>query len=247
MDQSAVDSWLADFVQALREQFADRLIYVGHHGSWARGEATPNSDIDTTVVLERVEPSDLALYRDIVERMPDSASVASGILLSVAELQEWHRGELVQFFYGRKVLYGSIDAIVTKPGNQDLLADIRIKASSNLTAARHYLLYPHDRSAAVHRLVYPFKYCFYALQAWTMLQEGRYIERKEELLDSLADPIDREVVEVARDWHRTAQDRTERPLRYIELLERWSSRMLVRLASVESAQHEGVRRSRGPD
>ena len=229
LDQAAVDRWIEGFVRALREAFGERLVYVGQHGSWARGEGRPDSDIDTTVVLDEVGPDELARLRQIIDRMPDARAVASGILLSVEELRHWNPGELVQFFYGREVLHGSVGGIVGPPAAHDLIEDIRRKASDNLIAARHYMLYPHDRSRAVHRLVYPFKFCFFALQAWVLAREGRFVGRKEDLLAALTDPLDRAVVEVARDWHECEQDRTDRPLHYIELLERWSSSMLRRL------------------
>ena len=230
LDQEAVDRWLEDFVQALRAQFDERLVYVNHHGSWARGEGTPKSDIDTIVVLDQVEPEDLSRYREIVEQMP--GRLGSGGLLSVAEAQQaGPPGEWLQLFYGGRALHGSLDGIRKPPSNGEIIDDIRIKASSNLHVARHYLLYPHDPKEVVHRLAMPFKCCFFALQAWMFVQEGEFIGRKEDLLKALSDPLDREVVEVARGWHTSEQDRTERPLYYIQLLERWSSHMLGRLAA----------------
>jgi hypothetical protein len=132
------------------------------------------------------------------------------------------------------VLHGSVDGIVRPPTAHELIEDIRRKAFDNLLAARHYLIYPHDRSRAVHKLMYPFKFCFFALQAWLLVQEGEFIGRKGDLLKRLSDPLDREMVEVVRDWHKSEQDRTERPLHYIELLGRWSSHMLAQLPSRSS-------------
>ncbi len=231
LDREAVDRWLEKFVHALRAQFGERLVYVGQHGSWARGEGRPDSDIDTAVVLDRVDPADLVCCREIIEQMPDAQKVASGVLISVDELRRWNPGEQVQFFYGREVLHGSVDGIARPPTAHELIEDIRTKACDNLIAARHYMIYPHDRSQAVHRLMYPFKHCFFALQAWMLVQEGKFIGRKEDLLKVLSDPLDRDVVEVVRDWHKSEQDRTERPLHYIQLLERWSSHMLAELRS----------------
>ena len=235
LDQEAVHRWLAEFVRALQEWFGERLVYVNHHGSWARGEGTPNSDIDTTVVLDRVDPPDLDRYREIIEEMPEAEKLASGVLVSVAELQRGGpHGESLQLFWGRRVLHGSVDGIRTPPTVDEIVEDIRIKASSNLHVARHYLLYPHDPGEVVHRLAYPFKCCFFALQAWMLVQRGEFIGRKDDLLKVLCNLLDRKVVEVARDWHNSEQDRTERTLHYIGLLERWSSHMLDRLPSAAS-------------
>lgn len=234
LDEPLVRRWLQRFLKALRDQFGERLVYVGHHGSWARGEGREGSDIDVTVVLDRVDAADLVCCREIIERMPHAQTVASGILVCVNELRHWNPGELVQFFYGREVLHGSVDGIARPPTAHELIEDIRRKACDNLIAARHYMVYPHDRSRAVHRLMYPFKFCFFALQAWILVEEGEFIGRKEDLLRAFSNPLDREVVRVVRDWHKSEQDRTDRPLHYMKLLERWSSHMLQRLPPARS-------------
>ena len=231
MDQHQVDAWLAGFLAKLKERFGDRLIWVGLHGSWGRQEARPESDIDCMVVIDRIEDSDLYAFRDIVSSMPDAQTVGSGLLLSTAELREAPRFYLVQFFYGRRVLYGSLQGIVTPPGPEELITDIRLKASDNLHAARHYLLYPHDLPKVVHKLKYPFKNCFYALQSWLLLTQGKYVPAKNEILECLDNPDDREAVRVARDWYKLTNDLTVHAQYYIELLERWSRGMIAKLES----------------
>lgn len=51
-NQKEVDKWFSNFLKKLLNTFGERLKFVGHHGSWARGEAKPGSDIDTIVVIE---------------------------------------------------------------------------------------------------------------------------------------------------------------------------------------------------
>jgi len=236
LDQKAVDLWLGRFLTKLKNTFGNRLVYVGCHGSWARGEAEPTSDIDATVVLDQIGPSDMARFGDVVAEMPEAERVGSGVFISVPELQAWPRWELLQFHYGCKPLHGSIKSIVPKPNSEDLIMDIRVKTSYNLFAARHYLLYPHNLSKVVHRLNYPFKHSFYALQSWVLLRDGKFIARKDELLDILADNDDREVVRVARDWRGSEKDREARPSYYIRLLERQSENMLSRIQAQEIKQ-----------
>ena len=178
IDQTAVDQWLTNFLERLHETFSKRLVFIGQHGSWARGEARPGSDIDTIVILDHIEPQDLNVYREVIEAMPDARGLASGFLASLSELQVWPCSELVQCFYGCKVLYGMLDGFVEKPTDTDFIEDIRSKASANLHHARHYLLYPHELSEVVHKLYYPFKNCFYALQSWMVICDGKFVARK---------------------------------------------------------------------
>ncbi len=233
IDQIEVDKWLDDFLKRLRESFGDRLIFVGHHGSWARGESKPESDIDTQVILDRIESHDLDIYRDIISSISNKRNQASGLLLSVPELHVWLRSDLIQFFYGCKVIYGTLEGIIEKITPVDLVDSIKVIASMNSQHARHYLLYPHDLSKAVHNLKYPFKNCFYALQAWILVKENKYEPRKNDILKSLKEADDKEVVLVARDWKELEEDRTKRPLHYINLLERWSRNMLLRVQANE--------------
>ncbi len=142
---------------------------------------------------------------------------------------------IVQLFYGCKILYGALDGIIEKPTSIDLIDSIKAFASANLHHARHYLLYPHGLSKVVHNLKYPFKNCFYALQYWILLNENRYIARKTDLLEVLKDVEDREAVLVARDWLELEEDRTKRPLYYINLLEKWSRSMLLKIQAYESS------------
>lgn len=157
LNQAGVEQWLARLVQRLRSTFGERLVFVGHHGSWARGEPRPGSDIDIAVVVDRIESQDLATFRNIVGAMPEAGTLASGVFL------------------------------------------------------------------------YPFKESFYALQSWVLLRDGRFILTKDELINCLSGADDREVVRIARSWRELEQDREQRPLYYIELLERWSRDILLRL------------------
>ncbi len=229
MNQIQVDDWLSIFVKKLQKIFKSRLIFVGHTGSWARGEAKQESDIDTVVVLDYIDAEDLKEFRNIIKRMPDAGTYASGVLLSISELKALPRYDLMQFFYGCKILYGTVTGIIKRPSRKDMLDWIRVIAAENLHSARHYFLYPHNLRKVVHNLKYPFKNCFYALQTWILVENNKYIARKNDILKFLKDPDDKKVVIVAMDWKELENDRTKRPLYYIKLLERWSRRMLLRL------------------
>ena len=237
-DQQTVDLWVDEFVRRLRTQFGSRLMYVDLHGSWARGEGRPDSDIDMTVVLDHIEDEDLKAYADLVHSMPEARPLASGFLASAKELRAWPRYDRALSRHGRKVLHGSLDGAWAKPTDEDLLGDVRIKAAVNLHVARHYMLYPHDRTAVVHLLRYPFKECFFAMQSWTLLTTGTYYPRKIDLIAVLTDPDDRDLVRVAKDGQDLSEDRTQRPMYYISLLERWCRTMLGRIAAHEGKGRE---------
>lgn len=241
IDQAEVDRWLADFVKRLCRSFGERLIFVGHQGSWARGEPRHGSDIDVAVIIDHIDSQDLTAFRNMVGEMPNAKPLASGVFLSISELKASRRSELVQFFYGCKILYGTLNGIIGMPESADLREHIQVTASASLFHARHYILYPHDWGKVVHKLYYPFKECFYALQSWILLREGKFIPTKDELFEQLSEADDKEVIRIAKNWQELEQDREKQPLYYIELLERWSRNMLSRLQNCES---NGERKTR---
>ncbi len=230
LTQSAVDLWLDRFLGNLREMFGSRLVFVAHHGSWAKGEARPDSDIDAFVVLDRIDQADLEKYRTLICSATEDGTPVSTFVGSVAEVKAWPRHDLVHFWFDRKILHGRLDGLVEKPEDQDIIEDIRVKAAMNLHSARHYLLHPHDLAAVIKRPPYPFKECCYALQSWLLLTTGKFISTKSALHAALTDPLDKEIVRVTRDWHEITEDRLNRPLYYFQLLERWCRSMLIRIA-----------------
>ncbi len=70
LNQGVVAQWLDEFLARLKSTFGDRLVFVGLHGSWARGEGRVESDIDITTVLDQVDPKDLCAFRKIIVSMP---------------------------------------------------------------------------------------------------------------------------------------------------------------------------------
>ena len=62
-----LDKYLADLILNCRMAFGERLLYMGLQGSWLRGEAHENSDIDVMVILDRFSVRDMDTYRSILK------------------------------------------------------------------------------------------------------------------------------------------------------------------------------------
>ena len=65
-----ISSWLAQMQARILQTFGERVAFIGLQGSFARGEAGPDSDIDLVVILDAVVLEDLARYRALLEEMP---------------------------------------------------------------------------------------------------------------------------------------------------------------------------------
>ncbi|NLI97957.1 nucleotidyltransferase domain-containing protein [bacterium] len=238
LNQSQVDAWLEALLVKLMAAFGERLKFIGHIGSWARGEPHRKSDIDCLVMLDVCADNDIRTLRDIFSELSSDEFKPGGILVSVKELKQtppFHMAQL--FFNGCKPVYGSVEGLIPAPSAEDLVIDIKMKACDNLHIARHLLMFGESLSSIVSGLRSNFYSCFFALQNWILVVRGRYFERKNDILDYLDDLIDKQVVSVARDWYDIQDDLQTRPSYYIGLLERWARGMIAKL-EVYSAKKE---------
>ena len=114
-----IDEWLNLAIEKLKKTFSENLIFVGLQGSYNRGEATSNSDIDLVVILDEMSFEDLKEYRKIINEMPDK-ELACGFISGKDELQNWSKADLFQFFYDTKPLAGNLEDIIQPPAIEDI-------------------------------------------------------------------------------------------------------------------------------
>ena len=74
-----IENWLQDFTKKLFDKFSTRIKFIGLQGSYKRGEANSDSDIDIVIILDRLSFDDLILYKRIVKSMPFSKKVCGFI------------------------------------------------------------------------------------------------------------------------------------------------------------------------
>lgn len=221
-----INEWLNLLMKNLAETFGERLIFAGHTGSYVRGEAAENSDIDVNIILEQVNINDLLSYRQIVKKMPYSKK-ACGFICSVEEIKAWPRHELFHFVNGCKVLHGNIFDLIENPGNRDIADYIRNSSSTILHETRHRLIYSENLYDEVHSLEFAYKNVFFILQACLFLKNHKFILTKKEILSIIQDKQDICVMEININWNRLKEDREKRPEYYFETLIKWSSRILL--------------------
>ena len=59
--------YLEKLIEACQSAFADRLLYIGLQGSYLRGEAHENSDIDIMLIIDCFSVKDMDKYRSILK------------------------------------------------------------------------------------------------------------------------------------------------------------------------------------
>ena len=189
MDVSTLTPWLESFEDAVRETFGPELVFLGLQGSYARGEATQDSDIDVVVVLEELGPGPLARYRALLDGLPQREKVC-GFLSSRAVLSAWEGGDRFQFYYDTLPLLGRLEDLFPVPGPEEARRAVQAGACGLYHACCHNLL--HGRDPQV--LAELFKSAAFTVQALHFLRTGVYVRRRAELLPLLP-PEDRAILE----------------------------------------------------
>ena len=90
---SAIQSLLRELAGELRTTYGSRLRGVYLFGSYARGEADPESDVDVLVVLDHIERYGLEIDRTGAFTAELALKYGVSISRVFVSHQEWSRGE----------------------------------------------------------------------------------------------------------------------------------------------------------
>lgn len=185
-----LDDWLKAYKQAVNACFGGRVVFIGLQGSRARGEAREDSDIDMVLILDRVSPDDLALYRDAVSGLP-GRGLLCGFVSGKEELACWSEADAFQLVMDTLPLQGSLEGILPNMGAEQARAAALMGACNLYHACGHNFL--HTRNVETLKSLY--KSAFFTLQADRFCETGRYIRRRDEMAQAV-EGQDRQVLEV---------------------------------------------------
>ena len=186
-----IETWMNELTEKLVSAFEIRLLFLGLQGSYGRGEANEDSDIDVVTVLDRVELADLDHYRAIVRGMPEGEK-ACGFLCGASELKSWPKYDLCQLIRDVREYHGELGRLLPSMSRSDLADAAAIGASGLYHAAVHTYLYA-DRGSWTGFLKEAHKGAFFTLRALHELRTGENVRTKRELL-ALMDGDEREIL-----------------------------------------------------
>lgn len=89
-------NWLEKYVHEVVSTFGYRIWFIGVQGSYARGEATEESDIDVVLILDTLLPADLRIYRGMLNRLPYREKIC-GLFPAEKSWKNWSKADLFQF------------------------------------------------------------------------------------------------------------------------------------------------------
>ena len=178
-----VESYVSRLTELLRKQFDTRLLYVGLQGSYLRGEATENSDIDIMVIIDGLTVSDLEAYRAIIESL-ETPEKSCGFICSKSDLAHWNPLEICHVLHTTRDCYGILADHI--PSYTE--SDIRNFVKFSLNGLYHGLCHGYihaNRTEYAASLPAMYKGVFFILQDLHYLREGIFVATKASLLERL--------------------------------------------------------------
>jgi predicted nucleotidyltransferase len=90
-----VEVTLQAFLAGVRDRFGPRVAGMRLFGSYARGDATEDSDVDCLVLLDRVDQDDDRAITNLAADLTWQIAgvVVSPMIMSVAEFEAWKASE----------------------------------------------------------------------------------------------------------------------------------------------------------
>ena len=215
-----INDYTNRLTKELKTKFGDRLLYVGLQGSYLRGEATPESDIDIMLVLDEIHAKDLSVYRQILEGLGEYDR-ACGFVCGRDELLNWFPQEICHVLHTTSDIYGKLSDIVPDYSKKDIADYIKMSVGNLYHMLCHRRIHS-EMEKNVNKLPLAKRDIFFILQNLYYLEENNFIEKKSEVA-SVVKGIDLQV------WECLSEEVTyENVDQSLDLLLNWCSDVLKR-------------------
>lgn len=188
-----VPSYMDELLSSMKKLYSDRLLYVGLQGSYLRGEATENSDLDIVVILDSLTADDLRAYRNLVNCLP-SPDKACGFICGKQEMKDWNPLEICSMVHGTKDYYGKLVDFVPCYSKEDIVNFIKLSVGNLYHEICHRYIHA-DIQKNRRNLPGTYKGVFFILQNLYFLKDGVFYPDKQALLSNLSSE-DRAVLEM---------------------------------------------------
>ena len=187
-----------DYVQKLisqcKDAFGERLRYVGYMGSYLRGEANENSDIDVMVVIDNITISDMNTYRDILKAL-GKYDKSCGFICGKDEMKGWSPLEVCQLINTTKDVYGKLEPLLSPFTREDEINYVKFCLGNLYHELCHRFVHS-SREKNIEKFRGTCKFFFFLIQNLHYLETGNFILKKADLKNAVSE-ADRRVLEFA--------------------------------------------------
>ena len=188
-----LDKYLDDLIMNYRSAFGERLLYVGLQGSWLRGEAHENSDIDVMVILDRFSVRDMDTYRGILKEI-GSYEKSCGFICGKDEMKRWSPLEVCQLRQTTKDLVGNLTDYLPPATREDEINYVKLSLGNLYHELCHRYIH-EDREKNAAKLRSTCKGVFFLIQNMHFLESSHFILTKTGLKEAVSSE-DRRVLEL---------------------------------------------------
>ena len=188
-----LDKYLADMIMNCRSAFGERLLYVGLQGSWLRGEAHENSDIDVMVILDRFSVRDMDTYHGILKEI-GSYEKSCGFICGKDEMKRWNPLEICQLRHTTKDLVGVLSDYLPPATREDEINYVNLSLGNLYHELCHRYIH-EDREKNAAKLRSTCKGVFFLIQNMHFLESSHFILTKTGLKEAVSSE-DRRVLEL---------------------------------------------------
>lgn len=171
-----INDYTKKLTNELKLKFGDRLLYVGLQGSYLRGEATPESDIDIMLVFDEVHAEDLIAYRQILTELGEYER-ACGFVCGRDELQNWFPEEICHLLHTTSDVYGKLSEIAPAYSKKDVADYIKMSVGNLYHMLCHRRIHS-DMEKNVYKLPLAKRDIFFILQNLYYIEKEDFIEKK---------------------------------------------------------------------
>lgn len=188
------DVYISSLIELLKTAYHDRLLYVGLQGSYLRGEATENSDIDIMVVINNISVSDLDAYQKAISSLEDFDK-SCGFICGMEELQNWNPLELCHLLHTTKDYFGTLADLIPEYTENDVRNFTKMSLGNLYHEICHRYIHA-SKEKNIAMLPYTYRSVFFILQNLYYLDSGKFIATKRELQEALSGK-DRLILDIA--------------------------------------------------
>ena len=221
----ALNDYLQRLIAECQSAFGDRLLYVGLQGSYLRGEANENSDIDIMIVIDCFSIKDMDQYRAILKEI-GYFEKSCGFICGKDELIRWNPLEACQLLHTTKDLYGSLNEYLPSATRKDEINYVKMSLGNLYHEICHRYIHA-DRDKNIEKFRGTCKGFFFLIQNLYYLENGKFILTKRELEEQVSKE-DFEILELAKQQDDFDFDNA------ISTLFTWCQNAFIRMEKLES-------------
>ena len=179
-----IDEYIDKLTGALKDAFGKRLVYIGLQGSYLRGEANENSDIDVMVIIDHFSVEDMDTYRDILKSI-GYYEKSCGFICGKDELNRWNPLEVCQLIYTTKDIFGTLKDFLPTATMEDEINYVKMSLGNAYHEICHRYIHA-DREKNIAKFRMTCKSFFFLIQNLYYLESGKFVVTKKELKEQVS-------------------------------------------------------------